>query len=32
MSEHPSGWSREFDEPIVLSGGKKLVYLRDAAS
>jgi hypothetical protein len=32
MSELSSGWSREFDEPIALPGGRKLVTLRDAAS
>ena len=32
MSEHQSGWSREFDEPITLPDGRKLVVLRDAAS
>jgi hypothetical protein len=25
-------WSREFDDPIVLSDGRKLVTLRDAAT
>ena len=30
MSERKSGWSREFDEPITLSDGGKLVTLRDA--
>jgi hypothetical protein len=32
MSELSSGWSREFDEPIALSMGGKLVLLRDAAN
>jgi hypothetical protein len=32
MPERSSGWSREFDEPIALPAGKKLVCLRDAAS
>jgi hypothetical protein len=32
MSEHRSGWSREFDKPIALPGGEKLVVLRDAAN
>jgi hypothetical protein len=32
MSEGISGWSREFDEPIALARGGKLVTLRDAAS
>jgi hypothetical protein len=27
-----TGWSREFDDPIALPGGQKLVTLRDAAS
>jgi hypothetical protein len=31
MSER-TGWSREFDDPIALPGGQKLVTLRDAAS
>ena len=26
------GWSREFDDPIVLPGGEKLRTLRDAAT
>jgi hypothetical protein len=25
------GWQREFEDPIPLSGGRKLVTLRDAA-
>jgi hypothetical protein len=25
-------WSREFEDPIVLAGGRKLVTLRDAAT
>jgi hypothetical protein len=32
MSELSSGWSREFDEPIALPDGEKLVVLRDAAN
>ena len=32
MPESPSGWSREFDEPISLPGHGALVFLRDAAS
>jgi hypothetical protein len=32
MSEHRSGWGREFDEPIALPDGEKLVVLRDAAN
>jgi hypothetical protein len=32
MSEPSSGWGREFDEPIALPDGRKLVLLRDAAS
>jgi hypothetical protein len=32
MSEHSSGWSRKFDEPIALADGGKLVTLRDAAN
>jgi hypothetical protein len=32
MSERTLGWSREFDEPIVLPDGRQLVTLRDAAS
>jgi hypothetical protein len=32
MSEHQSGWGREFDEPIALPDGRKLVTLRDAAN
>lgn len=31
MSELRSGWSREFEEPIALPGGGKLVVFRDAA-
>jgi hypothetical protein len=31
MSKH-TGWSREFDEPIVLPDGRQLVRLRDAAT
>jgi hypothetical protein len=27
-----AGWSREFDDPIPLSGGGRLVTLRDAAT
>ena len=32
MSERLSGWGREFDEPITLPDGRKIVYLRDAAT
>jgi hypothetical protein len=32
MVERKSGWSREFDQPIALPGGNKLVTLRDAAN
>jgi hypothetical protein len=32
MSEPSSGWGREFDEPIALPDGGRLVVLRDAAS
>ena len=32
MSERLSGWGREFDEPIALPDGGKLVLLRDAAT
>ena len=32
MPEQKSGWSREFDEPIALPDGRKLIVLRDAAS
>jgi hypothetical protein len=32
MSEPSSGWGRQFDEPITLPDGQKLVVLRDAAS
>jgi hypothetical protein len=32
MSEPSSGWGREFDEPIALPDGRKLITLRDAAS
>jgi hypothetical protein len=31
MSEPSSGWGRQFDEPIELPDGRKLVVLRDAA-
>ena len=31
MSDHSSGWGRQFDEPIELPDGRKLVVLRDAA-
>jgi hypothetical protein len=27
-----TGWSREFDEPIALLGGRQLITLRDAAT
>jgi hypothetical protein len=32
MSEPSSGWGRQFDEPITLPDGQKLIVLRDAAS
>jgi hypothetical protein len=32
MSESSLGWGREFDGPIALPSGKKLVFLRDAAT
>jgi hypothetical protein len=32
MPKRATGWSREFDGPIALPGGAKLVTLRDAAS
>ncbi len=32
MSENKSGWGREFEEPIELRGGRRLVTLHDAAS
>ena len=32
MSEPSSGWGRQFDEPIELPDGRKLVVPRDAAS
>ena len=32
MSARSSGWSRKFDEPIALAGGRRLVILHDAAS
>lgn len=32
MSELSSGWSREFEEPVALPDGRKLVVLRDAAN
>jgi hypothetical protein len=32
MSELSSGWSREFEKPIALFDGGKLVVLRDAAN
>jgi hypothetical protein len=31
MSDHSSGWGRQFDEPTELPDGRKLVVLRDAA-
>jgi hypothetical protein len=31
MAERRTGWSREFDEPIALPNGRKLVTLQDAA-
>jgi hypothetical protein len=32
MSELSSGWSRQFDEPIALPDGGKLISVRDAAN
>jgi hypothetical protein len=32
MAERTSDWGREFDEPIALPNGRKLVVLRDAAA
>jgi hypothetical protein len=32
MSEPSSGWGRQFDEPIELPDGRRLIVLRDAAS
>ena len=32
MSALSSGWSREFDEPIALPDGRKLIVLRETAS
>jgi hypothetical protein len=32
LSEPSSGWGREFDEPIALPDGRKLIVVRDAAS
>ena len=32
MSERSSGWDLEFDEPIALERGCKLVTLRDATN
>ena len=32
MSEDRSDWGREFEEPIALPDGRKLIVLRDAAS
>jgi hypothetical protein len=32
MSEPSSRWRRQFDEPIALPDGRKLIVLRDAAS
>ena len=32
MSEPSSDWGRDFDEPIALPDGRKLIVLRDAAS
>jgi hypothetical protein len=32
MPERKSGWRSEFDEPIVLPDGNRLVTLREAAS
>src|SRR5207253_11196484 len=31
MSERSSGWSRKFEDPIALAGGRELITLRDAA-
>jgi hypothetical protein len=31
MAERKQDWSREFEDPISLPGGRKLVTLRDAA-
>jgi hypothetical protein len=32
MAKGSTGWYREFDEPIALPDGRKLILLRDAAS
>ena len=32
MAKRSTGWHREFDDPIELSDGRKLITLRDAAS
>jgi hypothetical protein len=32
MPERKSGWSRQFEEPIALARGDKLVTLREAAA
>jgi hypothetical protein len=32
MADRGTGWSRKFDEPISLPGGRVLVSLRDAAN
>ncbi|MCA6112475.1 hypothetical protein [Bradyrhizobium cenepequi] len=32
MAERKTGWSRKFDQPIALPGGRRLVVLRDAAN
>jgi hypothetical protein len=32
LKEPSSGWGREFEEPIALPDGRKLILLRDAAS
>ena len=32
MSEPSSDWGHEFDEPIALPDGRKLIVLRNAAS
>ena len=31
MSKRSSGWSRKFEEPIALAGGRELITLHDAA-
>jgi hypothetical protein len=32
MAKRSTGWHREFDDPMELSDGQKLIMLRDAAS